>query len=167
LLEEQPAAADFLEGNMTNPIVPILPGRGVYRSDAVDQAELKRLFRIPKKRDLSLDRTQLRILVEIVLPYWQNYLKSIAHPIDTAGIFTFRFAWAKDVPEERRRIVGITRSAVVAMEVWTSIDLFPERVVIKIDLCRRNVPHECLIVHDGRGRFEISLADPECDGTPH
>lgn len=159
--------ADFLEGNITNMNVPILPDRGVYRFGAVDQTELKRLFRIPKEKDLSLDRTQLRILGEIVLPYWHNYLRSIAHPIDAAGIFRLRFAWIKDVPKDRRRTASMSRIAIVAMEVWTSIDLVPERVVLQIDLCRHNIPHNCIIIHDGRGRFEIPFSDPECDGVPH
>lgn len=146
--------------------VPILPDRTPFWEGAVDEVELRRFLRGRTKKVFSLDQTQVRILTEIVFPYWQNYLKAIAHPfkVETAGIWNLRFAWADLALDDRN---PTTRVAQVFMETYVSVNLCPEKILFRIQLCKHNVPRQCLIIHEGRGRFQISLRDQECDGVPH
>jgi len=153
-----------MELNMRNANVPILPGQTPYWEGSVDAKELKRLLKTPTKRAFSLGRTQVRLLFQIVFPYWENYLKAIAHPITDASILNLRFGWAAGpLP----KCQSPTRTVQVVMDSHTSIDLTSEKILFQIVLCRHNVPRQCLIIHEGRGRFEIVIRDQECAGAPH
>ena len=148
----------------TNPLAAIIPNRTVFSCGPVDQKELALLKRMPRKKTLSLNRTQMRILSDVVLPYWQKYLESIAHPLDEAYIYSLDFFWLDGF---HSRDLKITRTALIVTESYMSIDMLPETILFRIELCNRNVPHSCLIIHDGRGRYEFGLRYQECDGLPH
>jgi hypothetical protein len=147
-----------------NPLVAIIPNRTMSSCGPVNQKEFATLKGMSRKKTLSLNRTQVRMLSDVVLPYWQNYLKSIAHPLDEAYIYSLDFFWLDGF---HSRDPKITRTALVVTESYMSIDLLPETIFFRIELCNRNVPHSCLIVHDGRGRYEFELRYQECDGLPH
>lgn len=149
---------------MSTFLAPIIAGHACPYRGPIDRKELRELLRYPKKKAFSLGRAQLRILSEVVFPYWENYLKSIVHPVDTAYIDSLNLAWVDGFPSKDPTI---TRVAHVSASVWTSIDLLPESVLFHVELCNRNAPHRCLIIHEGRGRFEISFRNQECDGMPH
>jgi len=149
---------------MTSQTVPILPGLIYCYRGPVDQETFKHLLRSRWKKVFSLDRTQLRILVDIVIPYWQNYLKAIVHPFDVAYIGSLQFGWVGDIHSKDARIARVAR---VIVESYTDLDLMPEKILFQIELCRHNVPHHCLIIHEGRGQFEIPFRDQECHGIVH
>ena len=144
--------------------VPILPGVQYCYRAPVNQEEFKHLLRLPRKKVFSLDRTQLRILTDIVFPYWQNYLKAIVHPFDVAYIGTLQFSWVNGV---RSKDARATRTAQVVAESFTDLDMIPEKILFQVELCRHNTPHFCLIIHEGRGRYEIPLRNQECSGITH
>lgn len=151
---------------MRNIETPLFPEAGydVAREGEVDPRELKQLWRAPVKEVFSLDRTQAMILRRIVFPYWEQYLKAIAHHnVTDAAILNLQFGWTQRLWQPIRSI----RIAQVTMESYTSIDLTSENILFRIKLCRHGNPQRCLIIHEGRGRFEVNLRNQECDGTPH
>jgi hypothetical protein len=149
---------------MRNQNVQLIPGCTPYREGPVDQKEFDHLLRLRRKRLFSLDRTQAGILALIVLPYWQNYLSAIAHPFDEAYIASLGSSWVDDAKPDDPKIV---RVAHVIMDSYVSLDVFPEKILFQVELCNRNVPHRCLVIHEGRGRFEVSFRNQGCDGIPH
>jgi hypothetical protein len=149
---------------MTNPTVPILPNRIPWKQGPLIEEEFKRILKIRRKKVFSLDKTQLRILADVVFPYWQNYLKAIVHPFDLAYITSLQFGWADEVIS---RDPDVTRVAYVSARSYVSVNMLPENILFQIELCHQNVPHHCIILHEGRGGFDIPLRDELCDGIKH
>jgi hypothetical protein len=142
---------------MPNGKIPIIPNYTLFRIGPVDERELKTLRRLSKKKVFSLDKTQATILSTIVLPYWQNYLSSIVHSFDQAEIKSLNFAWINNNPSRDPKIV---RVAQVVMETYVSINLLPEEIIFQVGLYDRNIARICVIIHEGRGKFELYFRTP-------
>jgi hypothetical protein len=145
------------------PDAPILPEHGLLRQGPIDREELDLLAEEPVKRAFSLNQIHARILARIVFPYWGNYLASIPLSPREADILRLKFGWIKMAANASHGM----RIAQVAMNVSLSLGIPREEIIFRVTLCRDNFPHSCLIIHEGRGRFEVSFRNQGCDGIPH
>jgi hypothetical protein len=164
--------ADLLKGvkqmgTMSNPtIVPqvrLFPGMTSYTADQVDQHELERLYVAPMKTVFSLNRVHTRILARVVFPYWEDYLGSLQHPYNDAEIRKLEFGWLDDFEPSPYcfRVAG------VRMESYTSLDMFPEKILFRVELCHHGTLHKALIIHESRVRLCVTIRDDSCMYLDH